>query len=155
VIVSGAVGHWEAEIMRWLLAAAALGLLTANASAGVLTCDFTEPFFNITFDSTTGIVTRVSADDTDPDTGKPIPRILARDARLELLENVPPGQKFRLVSGSETLLEMQITGQADNGMSESLYPIKGLWGRLDGGCYTEKYQPFDPYELLQDLGLKL
>ena len=59
-------------MMRWLLAGVALGFFTAEAPAGVLTCDFTEPFFTITFNSTTGIVTRVSADETDPDTGKPI-----------------------------------------------------------------------------------
>ena len=142
-------------MMRWLLAGVAIGFFTAEAAAGVLTCDFTEPFFTITFDSSTGIVTRVSADETDPDTGKPIQTIVARDARLELLEYVSPGQKFRLVNGQETLLDMQVTGQADNGMSETLYPIKGFWGRLDGGCYTGRYPPFDPYEMLTDLGLKL
>jgi hypothetical protein len=142
-------------MMRWLLAGVALGFFTAEAAAGVLTCDFTEPFFTITFDSATGIVTRVSPDESDPDTGKPIPKVLARDARLELLDYVSPGQKFRLVNGRDTLLEMQVTGQADNGMSESLYPIKGYWGRLDGGCYTDRYPPFDPYEMLTDLGLRL
>jgi hypothetical protein len=139
---------------RWWRAGVALCIFPIDAQAGVLTCDFTEPFFSITFDSATGIVTEISADVTDPDTGKPIPKVLARNARLELLENVPPGQKFRLVNGQETLLDMQVTGQADNGMSESLYPIKGFWGRMDGGCYTGKYPPFDPYELLLDLGVK-
>ena len=61
-------------------------LMPLDAQAGVLSCSFTEPFFNISFDSATGVVTWISADETDPDTGKPIPKILAKSAKLEILD---------------------------------------------------------------------
>ena len=53
--------------MRRLLLGSAFILLSLDAQAGVLSCSFTEPFFNISFDSTTGVVTEISADETDPD----------------------------------------------------------------------------------------
>ena len=57
------------------------------------------------------------------------------------MDNVPPGQKFRLVNGQETLIEMQVTGQADNGMSESLYPIKGFWGGWTAAATPTNIRP--------------
>ena len=63
--------------------------------------------------------------------------------------------RFRLDNGDETLLELRLTGQGSDGMCENIYPFEGFWGRLDGGCDTAKYPPFDPYELLEDLGVQL
>jgi hypothetical protein len=140
--------------MKGLLVGMALMLLPLEAQAGELHCSFTEPFFSMTFDSATGVVTWVSADETDPDTGKPIPKILATSAKLELLDYAEGGQKLRLSNGSETLLDLQITMQADDGMSESTYPMEGKYGSNTGGCYTDKFPPFDPYEMMEGLGLK-
>ena len=131
-----------------------MALIAPEAQAGVLSCSFTEPFFSITFDSDTGVVTEVSADETDPDTGKPIPKVLAKAARLELLDRAEGGQKLRLSNAGETLLDLQITMQADDGMSESIYPMEGKYGSNTGGCYTDKFPPFDPYEMLEGLGVK-
>ena len=139
--------------MRHLLAGLALLLTGIEAQAGVLSCAFTEPFFDITFDSATGVVTRISADETDPDTGKPIPKVLARGARLELLDRDSTGQKLRLANAGETLLELQVTMQADDGMSDNTYPMEGKYGSNTGGCYTDKFPPFNPYEMLEGLGL--
>jgi hypothetical protein len=140
--------------MKRLLAGLALMLLPLEARAGVLSCSFTEPFFSISFDSATGVVTWVSADESDPDTGKPIPKILATSAKLEILDYDASGQKLRLSNGSETLLDLKITMQADDGMSESTYPMEGKYGSNTGGCYTDKFPPFDPYEMMEGLGLK-
>ena len=85
--------------MKRLLAGLALMLLPLEAQAGVLSCSFTEPFFSISFDSATGVVTWVSADETDPDTGKPIPKVLAKAAKLEILDHAASGQKLRLTNG--------------------------------------------------------
>jgi hypothetical protein len=140
--------------MKRLLAGLGLALFAAEAQAGVLSCSFTEPFFNITYDSATGVVTWISADDSDPDTGKPIPRILAKTAKLELLDYAESGQKLRLVDAGKTLLDLQVTMQADDGMSDSTYPMEGKYGSNTGGCYTDKFPPFNPYEMLEGLGLK-
>jgi hypothetical protein len=139
--------------MKRLLAGLGLALVAADAQAGVLSCSFTEPFFAITFDSATGMVTQVSADETDPDTGKPIPKVLAKAAKLELLDHAEGGQKLRLTDAGKTLLDLQITMQAGDGMSESIYPMEGKYGSNTGGCSTDKFPPFDPYEMLEGLGL--
>jgi hypothetical protein len=140
--------------MKRLLAGLGLAVFAADAQAGVLSCSFTEPFFNISFDSATGVVTQVSADETDPDTGKPIPKVLAQSAKLELLDHAEGGQKLRLTDAGKTLLDLQVTMQADDGMSDSTYPMEGKYGSNTGGCYTDKYPPFNPYEMLEGLGLK-
>ena len=140
--------------MRRLLLGSAFMLMSLDAQAGVLSCSFTEPFFNISFDSTTGVVTWISADETDPDTGKPIPKILAKSAGLEIVDPDATGQKLRLTNAGETLLDLQITMQADDGMSDSTYPMEGKYGGNTGGCYTDKFPPFNPYEMLEGLGVQ-
>ena len=139
--------------MKRLLVGLALVALPLEAQAGVLSCSFTEPFFEITFDSATGVVTWISADVTDPDTGKPIPKVLAQSARIELLDYAEGGQKLRLADGGKTLIDLQITMRADDGMSDSTYPMEGKYGSNTGGCYTDKFPPFNPYEMLGDLGV--
>ena len=140
--------------MRRLLLGSAFMLLSLDTQAGVLSCSFTEPFFTISFDSTTGVVTEISADETDPDTGKPIPKILATSAKLELVDPYADHQKLRLTNGGETLLDLSITMQADDGMSDSTYPMEGKYGSNTGGCYTDKFPPFNPYEMLEGLGVQ-
>jgi hypothetical protein len=140
--------------MKRLLVGLALMVLPLEAQAGVLSCSFTEPFFSITYDSATGVVIWLSADESDPDTGKPIPKVLAKAAKLELLDRAEGGQKLRLTDDGKTLVDLQVTMQADDGMSESTYPMEGKYGRNTGGCYTDKFPPFNPYEMLEGLGLK-
>jgi len=60
---------------------------------------------------------------------------------------------FRLVNGSETILELKLTGKGSDGMSENLFPFEALRGRHDGGCETDKYPAFEIYELLEDVGI--
>ena len=138
--------------MRIAFAAAAV-LMAGHSEAGTLRCSFTEPFFVITWDSQTGQAIEISADVTDPDTGKPVPTILSEHARLRVPD--PTGDPFRLVleDGKEMILELKLTGTGSDGMSENLFPFEARRGTLDGGCETAKYPAFDTYELLQDLGL--
>lgn len=138
---------------RWIFAIA-VAILPAQGWAGTLTCHFTEPFLSITFDSQTGAVTLVSADVTDPDTGKPIPEILAQGAKLR---SVPPDDyqpKLKLEKDGKTILELKLTGRGSDGMSENIFPFEGKYGALVGGCETGKYPAFDSYDLLQDIGVQ-
>lgn len=132
--------------------AIALILAPAPAGAGTLNCSFTEPFFSITFDSATGKVVETSADVTDPDTGQPVPTVLAEHARLRVANPQDPFS-FVLENAGETILELQLTGHGSDGMSDNLFPFQALRGNHDGGCDTDKYPAFETYELLQDLGL--
>lgn len=138
--------------MRLVLATAAL-LMAGHSEAGTLRCSFTEPFFTITWDSGTGQVLELSADVTDPDTGQPVPRTLSEHAKLSIPD--PAGDPYRLIlgDGKETILELKLTGLGDDGMSESHFPFEARRGTLDGGCDTARYPAFEPYRLLQDLGV--
>ena len=138
--------------VRLVLAAAGV-LLAGESEAGTLRCSFTEPFFTITWDSADGRVIELSADVTDPDTGKPVPTILSEHAKLSVPD--PTGDPYRLILGddNETILELNLTGLGNDGMSESRFPFEARRGKLDGGCDTARYPAFDPYQLLQDLGV--
>ncbi len=139
------------DMRGWMLATALVALPTPSL-AGTLTCRFTEPFLSITYDSQTGIATLVSADVTDPDTGKPVPEILATGAKLQ---SVPPDDyhpKLKLEKDGKTILELALTGQGSDGMSDNIFPLEGKYGGLIGGCETGKYPAFDTYDLLQDIG---
>lgn len=137
---------------RWFAAVSVLSLAVGPAEAGTMRCSFTEPFYSIVFESESGKVTVISPDVTDPETGKPVPEVLARNAKLERADPPGDGLTFRLVNGGDTILELKLTGKGSDGMSDNLYPFEAWRGRHDGGCETDKYQAFDTYELVEDLG---
>jgi uncharacterized membrane protein len=139
---------------RWMIAAALMAL-PVESWAGTLECQFTEPFFTISFDSRTGTVTEISADVTDPDTGKPIPRILAEGARLRVVNPDGDGLTLRLEKGDQWIMQLRLTGQGSDGMSESIYPFEATLGTNIGGCATGKYPAFRTYDMLEDLGASL
>ena len=129
-----------------------LVLAAAPAEAGVLTCRFTEPFFDVVFDSAIGSVVRISADDSDPVTGKPIPKAIAGHARLVLADGWEGSPKALLQDGDEILLELSME-QGSDGMSDIVFPMSGRFGDHVGGCETDKVPAFDLYELYGDLGI--
>ena len=139
--------------MLRLTAAAVLTMISMRGEAGELRCSFTEPFFTITWDSGTGRVIELSADVTDPDTGKPVPTVVSEHARLRVPD--PTGDPYRLLlaDDKETILELKLTGLGNDGMSENLFPFEARRGTLDGGCDTLKFPRYETYELLQDLGI--
>jgi len=130
------------------------GLSVLPAEAGILTCRFTEPFFDVTYDSATGLVVTTSADDSDPDTGKPIPKTIAEHASLVLADGWEGSPKALLKEGDTTLLELAME-QGSDGMSDVVFPMSGTFGDHVGGCETDKVRAFDLYELYGDLGIPL
>ena len=137
-----------------LTLAAVLSLIAARGETGELRCSFTEPFFNLTFDSATGKVIELWADVTDPDTGQPIPQVITESGARLIAGDPSDSTSFRLVKGEETILDLKLTGNGSNGMSDTLYPFQAWRGRFDGGCETAKYPAFDVYDLVEDLGIK-
>jgi hypothetical protein len=140
--------------MKSWVAATGLCLLAGGAQAGVLHCSFTEPFFNITYDSATGKVILVSADVFD-ENGKPIPEVIAEKAKLEYSDPAGDRTKLALKNGNETILRLELTGQGSDGMSDNMFPFQAWYGQRDGGCDTEKYPSWDTYYLLEDLGVAM
>jgi hypothetical protein len=141
--------------MRPWIIALGIAALPVEGRAGTLVCHFTEPFFSISYDSGTGRVTMISADETDPDTGQPIPKVLAEGAKLRSARPEEGWQSLVLEKGGETILELRLTGRGSDGMSDDIFPFEALYGGRDGGCETGKYPAFDTYDLLQDLGVAM
>ena len=147
----------------WALGAAAAMLATsAPAMAGTLRCSFTEPFFTIEFDSTTGKVVLTSPDVFEEGTGKPVPQVLSETARIRrsgiwdtyetyFLET--PGKDA--ATPPEIILEIRVTGRGEDGMSDVVFPFEGRYGegRLTGGCEASKAQAYDVHEVYQDIGV--
>ncbi|MGE0501289.1 MAG: hypothetical protein AB7I79_06440 [Rhizobiaceae bacterium] len=140
--------------MKRLLAIIALLVGCGPASAGVLTCSFTEPFFTITFDSATGVVTWVSADEADVDTGEIKPRVIAENARLRRSDVWEGHETYFLESDVETILTLKVNGRGSDGMSEMVFPFEGISGGRSGGCESDKAPAYDMYEVFLDLGAK-
>lgn len=136
--------------MRRPTMALATCLAVTAAHAGTLECHFTEPFFTVTFDSATGKVVLLSADETDPATGDPVPRTIAKGATLTA-HPAQGWQELVLEGAGQTILTLKLTGRGSDGMSDRVYPFEALYGGRDGGCLTDKYPGYDPYDLLQDL----
>ena len=140
--------------MKALLAALPLLSFALPASAGLLTCQFTEPFFSLAFDSATGIVTMTSADDADPETGRIEPKVIAEGAKMRLADGWVGYQALELMAGGEKILELKMSGQGSDGMSEMVFPLDGIYGSLTGGCETTRAPAYDAYEMFQDLGVE-
>jgi hypothetical protein len=137
---------------RWAIAVA-LALTAGESQADVLHCSFTEPFFTITFDSATGKVTWLSPDVFD-ESGKMVPETLAEDARLFVANPDGDGRTFLLGTDKKYLMQLRLTGEGSDGMSENIFPFEAKYYAHIGGCDTEKYPAFDTYEIVTDLGVK-
>lgn len=143
-----------AGMKRWIFALS-LALLPVESQAGTLVCQFTEPFFTITYDSRLGKVTQVSADIFDSATGEPVPTVLAEGAKLVKFDAGDYHPGLRLEKDGQVILQLRLTGQGSDGMSENIFPFEGTMGGFVGGCETGKYQAFDVYDLLEDIGAPL
>lgn len=146
----GAKGRFAATA----LGVAAVALMLGDASGGVLTCRFTEPFFVIAFDSATGVVTLTSPDESDPATGKIMPRIIAEGAKLTRSDVWVGYPTLTLDAGKERILDIRLSGQGSDGMSETVFPMEGVYGTSVGGCEATAAPAYDLFELYRDLGIE-
>ena len=138
---------------RWLAAALALAATTGSGHSATLSCSFTEPFFSLTFTSGDGRLVMVSADETDPDTGKPVPKTLVEGASLQRDDKWQDVPQMRVIKGGETYLIVKLRS-GDDGMSEHVFPFEGVYGRHVGGCETDKAPSYDGYEVWKDFGVE-
>jgi len=136
----------------WVAAALAFAAMTASGRAATLSCSFTEPFFSLTFTSGDGNLVMVSADDTDPATGKPIPKTLVQGARLLRDDQWQEVAQMRVVKNGKTFLIVRLRSGSD-GMSEQVFPFEGVYGANVGGCETDKAPSYDGYEVWKDFGI--
>jgi hypothetical protein len=147
----------------WMIGAAMpLALGASAAEAGTLHCSFTEPFFVIDFDSATGTVVLTSPDVFEEGTGKPVPQVLSETARIRRSGVWNTYETYFLetpakdaTTPAEIILEIRVTGNGEDGMSDVVFPFEGRYGegRLTGGCEASKAQAYDVHEVYQDIGV--
>jgi len=131
-----------------------LGLLLVQCAtecpAGVLRCSFTEPFFTLTFDSTTHKVIRVT-DATSDKEAKLVTTVISSNARLERAFGEGDSLVLELTDGSTIFLVLHLNGRGSDGMSENIVPFRADYGRQQGACDTNKYPSWDFDDLVEDL----
>lgn len=127
----------------------------------VLRCTFTEPFFSVTFDSNTGLVTYVGVENYDEVTGEFIPQTLTTNGRLTPV--VPAGETseyFYSIFGSEfelkdendkVLMSLTLDMNGTDGMSDSTYPFSAVYDGFHGGCETQKYPSVNSVDIFEGL----
>lgn len=130
-----------------LLAAVLVATFASAGEAGVLRCSFTEPFFTITWDASSGRVVRRSSDDLDS-RGHPVPRVLAKKATLQPSTGAAKSSVWILASDSQTLLELTLDGSGSDGMSDALFPFRARYREQEGACDTTDYPRWDFDDLL-------
>jgi uncharacterized membrane protein len=134
-------------------ALASVFLLSGTAHAGTLKCSFTEPFFTLTFTSADGKLVRSSADETDPETGAPIPSVLVDWAKLirdDKWQDVP---QMRVLKDGKTFLIVRLREGSD-GMSDQVFPFEGIYSSSVGGCETDKAPAYNATEVWEDFGIE-
>ncbi|MBX3575659.1 MAG: hypothetical protein KF723_00520 [Rhizobiaceae bacterium] len=139
-------------MMRIALAAAAALCFAGTASAGTLHCTFTEPFFNIDYDSATGKIIYTSPNDVD-DNGQIKPIIVTETGKLVPDPDWQDHPKLYLKNGDETIVTLTATGQGSDGMSESQFPFEAWSSGREGGCETGKIPAWEIYEFYEDFGI--
>ena len=108
-----------------------------------ISCAFTEPFFNLTYNIEEGSLT-ITEPDWEND-GEIVTKVIgtdlvlvnkSTDAFLPMFEVIVPSQ--------EKVLKMTMNFNGSDGMSDQTYPIDAKWEDLNdgntlfGGCETDK-----------------
>lgn len=113
-------------------------------------CSFTEPFFTVTYDSESGVITYVGAENFNEETGEFEPVILSTDGDFQAAAG---DNEYILVDGSgNTLMSLTLDFEGSDGMSDFIYPFTAQFGEsLFGGCETTSAPAVNPYELVERL----
>lgn len=101
------------------------------AFAETLDCSFTEPFFNLEYNSRTQVLKRTEPD-WNNNAGKTVTRVVARNVRVVPLSNVKTNEltsftRFALIGrDGKVHLRLTLNYQGSNGMSDTIYPYDAV-----------------------------
>ncbi|WP_295902102.1 hypothetical protein [uncultured Bdellovibrio sp.] len=120
--------------MKSLLLTATLLAFTGAAHAESIYCSFTEPFLTVTYNSETNKITVTSPDEGSAETTGHV--TYQKGGILKITAD-----------GITQYLEVNLTKEGSDGMSDFVYPFEGaISNQLYGGCETDtlKKQPPKP-----------
>ncbi len=128
---------------------------SSTAMAEKLTCSFTEPFFDVEYDSQTGELIR---DGYNFVTNKTEREVLARDVKVVRIEDKHEGllvdyPVYELRMKSWPLARLTLNYQGSNGMSDAIFPYDmQFFGNPNdkmpatsyGGCESDTLKAYVP-----------
>lgn len=127
----------------------------------VLSCQFTEPFFSITYDSATGEVVYTGVENYDEATSQFVPVILATSGSL--MPVLPAGEtvdSFYSIQGSQfellandgsLIMKLTLDMNGTDGMSDTIYPFSAEYNGFFGGCDTQLYPAVNTVDIYEGL----
>jgi len=119
----------------------------------ILKCSFTEPFYSLEFDANTGVVTSITP--SAQDKNGTASEIIASSARLVSEDENKTGMidsEYKIIDSEKgEILELELSLEGSDGMSELIYPFEVQHGQNVGGCSTETVKLIDTQKAVQRL----
>lgn len=116
--------------------------MSASASAEVVHCSFTEPFFNLEIDTARKTLKKTEPD-WNNDAGQTVTTILSRTVAVKRLApkvvsplvEIP---RYQILSGGKPVMVLELSYQGSDGMSDFVFPYATKYDGHFGGCYSDK-----------------
>jgi hypothetical protein len=140
--------------MKKMLLVLAMSALSLSAKANILRCDFTEPFFNITYNSKTKVTTYTGVELYNEETQGFDEIVIGKESKLIPVDNSrgAKGSQYVLVNEEgKVLLKLKLSFNGSNGMSDHTYPFEAWYGEFIGACDTKNTPAVETYELIDSL----
>ena len=127
--------------MKTLLASLVL-IFAVNASADVINCSFTEPFYNIEINTEAKTLSKIEPD-FESEEGGIITTVLSKNIEIKKLESTIVSSAVEIpryqviVDGVEGMI-LDLDYKGSDGMSDFVYPYSTKHGENFGGCQSDK-----------------
>ncbi|WII72959.1 hypothetical protein QJS83_03620 [Bdellovibrio sp. 22V] len=103
----------------------ALSLMSVSASAESIYCTFTEPFLTVTYNSETN---KIRVDSAEHGSAETTAHVIFKSGGILHID----------AEGITQYLEVNLTKEGSDGMSDAIYPFEGKISELlVGGCETD------------------
>lgn len=116
--------------------------LSSQASADIVRCTFTEPFFTLILDTDTRVLTKVEPDFENPDGGYK-ETVISRTAQARRLaprvvSAVVQHPRFQVIADGALALVLELNYEGTDSMSDTIYPYSVKYQTFEGGCDSNR-----------------
>jgi hypothetical protein len=138
--------------MKKLFFALVLSAISFSSQAETLRCVFTEPFFNITYNTETKVTTYTGVELYNEETGEFDSVVLSEGTRFVSTDSNPgvKGSEYALVSDEgKEILKLKLTFEGSDGMSDYVFPFDAWYGDFWGACETDSAPAINTFEVIE------
>lgn len=120
------------------------GMISANAQAEVISCVFTEPFFEVQIDTKKSTVVRTEPNWDNYDSG-PLTTVLSTRAkvvlkRLKKTSNTVHVPVYAVYDGGKEIMTLELSYKGSDHMSDFIYPYETTVANNPGGCFSDSLE---------------